>query len=173
MDTCGYFHTLTHTGTVFGGTGRGMGKYTRGLPLLFPIHHHTPPPFTTAHHTTGMREDMARTRRNTLTVLPCWNDQHATRQHEKTTTRGLKHSEHNNVMGKTRRGAEYNGRCVQGMPTIFFSLISILMTFLAYQQHPQPRKQVQRLVIGGKTSPWQPPTPITPENKPRRSFSGG
>jgi hypothetical protein len=29
--------TLTHAGTVFAGTGRGMGKFTRGLPMSPPI----------------------------------------------------------------------------------------------------------------------------------------
>jgi hypothetical protein len=30
--------TLTCAGTVFMGTGRGMGKFTRGLPVSPPIH---------------------------------------------------------------------------------------------------------------------------------------
>jgi hypothetical protein len=29
-------HTLTHVGTVFVGTGRGMGKFTQGLPVSPP-----------------------------------------------------------------------------------------------------------------------------------------
>ena len=36
MNTRGYYYTRTRKGTVFVGTGKGKGKYTRGLPLLFP-----------------------------------------------------------------------------------------------------------------------------------------
>jgi hypothetical protein len=38
MGIHGYYHTLTHKGTVFTGTGTGMGKNTRGLPMSFPTY---------------------------------------------------------------------------------------------------------------------------------------
>jgi hypothetical protein len=51
MGIHGYYHTLIHKGTVFTGTGTGMGKNTRGLPMSHPTSHTPVKEKTPAHIT--------------------------------------------------------------------------------------------------------------------------